>query len=729
MPCRSLLRALLVVSLLLVAGLGPTAPAQAANSGFVSASGGGQFVLNGQPFYFASSNAYYLVPAATWGETTFTDETMTMAHDLGFTVFRIWGFFDDPAQPTALQPAAGVYNEASFRAMDYVLYKADQAGVRLLISLVNYWPDFGGMPQYVRWCAPGSSTDAFYSNTNCKQLYKNYVSHLLNRVNTYNGRQYRNDPTVFAWELANEPRSGDHTGQLVRGWVAEMAAYIKSVDANHMVTTGEEGFDTTSAGYTTSAYNGQTWLFNGSEGVSFSLNTADPHIDFGQIHMYPSYWSFSTAAGSTWIADHIKLARVLGKPLVLGEFGYTTNQATVYDAWLRTVDTENGAGALVWELMCSSCYRMRGQFDVQYPPSSAVSDVLKQAAARAAAKSGPSTPPPPLSPSFTIGTVGVNPGTAGPGQSVAITVPVTSATAMSGILIDVEVYDTAGTKVGQKAFSGQTFSAGQTLTYSYAWPGSTSTGTFKAKVGVFTNDWSTAYLWNDGAATIAVSNGFTIGTVTVNPGTASPGQGVAISVPVTSTKTVPSFLTDVSVYDSAGTKIANGATGGLTISAGQTITYTWTWPGSSSLGTYTVKAAVLSDDSSTVYASNNAAGAITVASNNGSGGTGPFVVTSTSISPASVARGSTVKITTSVRSSQRTSAIVDIEIYDAAGTWVAQSWCTLSFKSGQTRACSWSYVVPSSLAPGVYTVKAGVFSKDWSVLYLWVNQAGTFIVQ
>jgi len=92
--------------------LATAAPAQAANSGFVSASGG-QFVLNGRPFYFVGSNAYYLVPAATWGATNYTDETMTMAQSLGFTVFRAWGFFDDPGQATALQSGPGVYNEAS----------------------------------------------------------------------------------------------------------------------------------------------------------------------------------------------------------------------------------------------------------------------------------------------------------------------------------------------------------------------------------------------------------------------------------------------------------------------------------------------------------------------------------------------------------------------------------------------------------------------------------------
>ena len=392
--------------------LATAAPAQAANSGFVSASGG-QFVLNGRPFYFVGSNAYYLVPAATWGATNYTDETMTMAQSLGFTVFRAWGFFDDPGQATALQSGPGVYNEASFRAMDYVLYKADQAGVRLLISLVNYWGDFGGMPQYVRWCSPGSSTDAFYTNASCRQLYKNYVSHLVNRVNTYNGRLYRNDPTIFAWELANEPRSGDRTGQLVRGWIAEMAAYIKSIDSNHMVTTGEEGFDLTTAGYNSGAYNNQSWLFDGTNGISFTQNTADPNIDFAQIHLYPEYWNFSSSIGSTWIADHTQIARQLRKPLVVGEFGYAVNSAAVYDQWLTTFDTANAGGALVWQLMCSGCYAMRDQFGVQYPPSTAVSDVLKRAATTANAKNGaPPANVPPASPTgITVGSVSASPWT------------------------------------------------------------------------------------------------------------------------------------------------------------------------------------------------------------------------------------------------------------------------------------------------------------------------------
>ena len=49
-----------------------------------------------------------------------------------------------------------------------------------------------------------------------------------------NGRVYKNDPTVMAWDLMNEPRC---TGcaDSVQTWIANMSAFIKSIDSNHMV--------------------------------------------------------------------------------------------------------------------------------------------------------------------------------------------------------------------------------------------------------------------------------------------------------------------------------------------------------------------------------------------------------------------------------------------------------------------------------------------------------------
>lgn len=67
----------------------------------------------------------------------------------------------------------------------------------------------------------------------------------MTRVNAITGVAYINDPSVFAWELANEPRCNDGyedrigvpRTSLVRAWVAEMAAYIRTLDPNHMVRT------------------------------------------------------------------------------------------------------------------------------------------------------------------------------------------------------------------------------------------------------------------------------------------------------------------------------------------------------------------------------------------------------------------------------------------------------------------------------------------------------------
>jgi hypothetical protein len=47
----------------------------------------------------------------------------------------------------------------------------------------------------------GNPKELFYTDSRCKQAYKNYVYMLLNRVNTYTGVQYKNDPVMFSFEL------------------------------------------------------------------------------------------------------------------------------------------------------------------------------------------------------------------------------------------------------------------------------------------------------------------------------------------------------------------------------------------------------------------------------------------------------------------------------------------------------------------------------------------------
>lgn len=46
---------------------------------------------------------------------------------------------------------APAYNDTGLVRLDYVLFRANQLGLRVLLTLTNNWKDFGGMDQYVQW--------------------------------------------------------------------------------------------------------------------------------------------------------------------------------------------------------------------------------------------------------------------------------------------------------------------------------------------------------------------------------------------------------------------------------------------------------------------------------------------------------------------------------------------------------------------------------------------------
>jgi len=156
----------------------------------------------------------------------------------------------------------------------------------------------------------------------------------------------------MAWELVNEPRctgstgttSGSCTPATITNWISEMSAYIKSIDPNHLVAVGDEGFFNQPSN--------SNFLYSGSEGVDFDANLAISSIDFGTFHLYPESWgqtSNPTAFGTQWITDHSTSQKSANKPVIMEEFGVTDTQLSTYTTWYSNVLSTGLTGDLIWQ--------------------------------------------------------------------------------------------------------------------------------------------------------------------------------------------------------------------------------------------------------------------------------------------------------------------------------------------------------------------------------------------
>jgi mannan endo-1,4-beta-mannosidase len=320
----------------------------------------GQLMFNGYPFRFGGGNSYGLMfePAPT------VDQVLGTAANGGLKAVRMWAFDDigvpGPSNTFYLQywnGSAPAYNDGpnGLANVDYAVHKAGQLGLKLIIPFTNNWPDYGGMDQYVAW-NNGSYHDQFYTDPTIRQWYKNWIAHLLNHVNTFSGIAYKNDPTIAIWELANEPRcagtgkptSGTCTTQTITSWIADVASYIKSIDSNHLVAVGDEGF------YCIPGKPPSDFLENCSSGVDTLAFSEVPHIDLMGFHLYPEGWGQSIAWSETFTNQHLYDAEhTVNKPVYLGEFGLLSGNTRnfVYQDWTDRVLNQGGAGALFWDLM------------------------------------------------------------------------------------------------------------------------------------------------------------------------------------------------------------------------------------------------------------------------------------------------------------------------------------------------------------------------------------------
>ncbi|CAN4118300.1 unnamed protein product [Withania somnifera] len=295
-----------------------------AYSGFIGVNDA-HFELNGSPFLFNGFNSYWLMHvAAEPAERYKVTEVLRDASLLGLYVCRTGLLVMEVIEHYKYHLAA--LNVVVCLGFGFCDLEAKKYGVRLILSFVNQWNDFGGKSQYVRWARNAgsyiSSDDDFYTHPMLKTFYKNHIEKVVTRLNSITRVAYRDDPTIMAWELMNEPRDqADYSGKPL--------IFVKSLDNKHLLEVGMEGFYV---------------------GTDFISNHLINEIDFATIHAYTDQCDDAQLAWmERWITSHWKDSRtILKKPLVLAEFGKSSRGQGSRDTFMNSVYRN---GSLVWQLM------------------------------------------------------------------------------------------------------------------------------------------------------------------------------------------------------------------------------------------------------------------------------------------------------------------------------------------------------------------------------------------
>ena len=297
------------------------------------------FTKNGKLYYFIGTNYWYGgMLASKNGNRERLKKELDELKSLGITNLRVMasaeGGDQDYTVIPATQPTQGKYNQDLLEGLDFFLNELKKRDMDAILYLTNNWEWSGGMAKYLEWNGYGkvpnpnlkpntwpqfmSYTAQFHQCEPCKNSFLEHIKFMLNRKNSVNGIPYKQDKTIMAWEVANEPRIWNvENEKAFTNWLNEVASTIKSIDKNHLLTTGSEG----KAG-------------SNDDIAAFERTHNNPNIDYLTMHIWPKNWGWynindeknSTEVAikktNDYIDEHIKVAQNLKKPLVLEEFGF-----------------------------------------------------------------------------------------------------------------------------------------------------------------------------------------------------------------------------------------------------------------------------------------------------------------------------------------------------------------------------------------------------------------------
>ncbi len=178
---------------------------------------------------------------------------------LGFDLYRVH-VWDTEISDTL----GNLLQNEHLDAFDFMINELKQKGINYVLTPIAFWGN--------GWPEPDENTPGFsqrygkgdcLTNEACISAQENYLAQFINHVNPYTGLAYKNDPSVIAFEVSNEPHH--------RGEPETVQAFVKGmVDA--MKATG----------------NIKPILYNITHGVNYMEQYFAAGIQGGTFQWYPT---------------------------------------------------------------------------------------------------------------------------------------------------------------------------------------------------------------------------------------------------------------------------------------------------------------------------------------------------------------------------------------------------------------------------------------------------------
>jgi hypothetical protein len=291
-----------------------------------------RFRLDGNPFRFVGANlrefVFYGQPFLQYTTLTHQDRQLEAVRNMQMRVVRIYACHRRVATPQAI---------ALLRS---ALDKIQQYG---LVAIVVLNDSVGLSDFYV----PGD--ERFHSEV-LGHLHKTYFTDQRYRENylpfvELTVTALKEHLAISAWELGNEyaihPQPATNVdGQVFLAFAHHVSEVVRHLDPNHLITTG--------------LINTGQVMPAGYDARRFCKELYDwPYLDFATVHFYQDRDHPEQASEEARSLVDLDILQVLGKPLIVEEFGAiqgTPNRYQFLESRLQQWFSRGAAGFMQWGL-------------------------------------------------------------------------------------------------------------------------------------------------------------------------------------------------------------------------------------------------------------------------------------------------------------------------------------------------------------------------------------------